>query len=356
MKTIVDETLACLKNGESVVTATIIRHKGSTPRETGARLMIRQDGSIVGTIGGGVLEADVIQKGKALFESKNPLFLGFDMSKMALESSAMVCGGKLSVLLDVLLPDNDTISLFEQIKRAFETRQPAILVIQLDYEGEQIHHLSRGLSRDDKLLVGDLSCDQSVLHQISSTVPDSRKPSVMIIDDTHYWAEPLLFPTQLVLFGAGHVSQATARLADITGFQVIVVDDRKELMTVENFSDSIQLLAPEKSEQWPSALELDADSYAVILTRSHQLDKEMLRRCLKAEAAYIGMIGSRRKRDTIYGSLLKEGIKQEQLERVHCPVGLDIGASTPEEIAVSIMAQLITVRSRTHPDQTPQSG
>jgi xanthine dehydrogenase accessory factor len=153
------------------------------------------------------------------------------------------------------------------------------------------------------------------------------------------------------LFGAGHVSLQVARLAKIVDFHTVVLDDRHEFANRERFAgaDDIQVLS--SFEEACGDLDIDADSCLVILTRGHLHDKTVLRQALGTQAGYIGMIGSRRKRDLIYTALRAEGFSAGDLNKVHCPIGLAIGAQTPEEIAVSIVAELIRFRANRQPDE-----
>ena len=147
------------------------------------------------------------------------------------------------------------------------------------------------------------------------------------------------------LFGAGHVSLQTAILAKRVGFETVVLDDRMEFANRCRFSDADDVRVLASFEQAFEGLEIHADSYLVILTRGHLHDKTVLQQALKTPAGYIGMIGSRKKRDAVYRALEKEGFSSADFEKVHCPIGLSIGAQSPEEIAVSIVAEMIHARS-----------
>jgi xanthine dehydrogenase accessory factor len=157
--------------------------------------------------------------------------------------------------------------------------------------------------------------------------------------------EPTVLPGTVYLFGAGHVSRPVAELASVVDFQTVVLDDRAEFSNAERFPKADQIKVIPSFHQAFEGLDIDRDSYVVILTRGHLHDKTVLEQALKSNAGYIGMIGSRRKRDLIYQELLGKGFAKNELERVCAPIGLAIGAETPEEIAVSIVAELIQVRA-----------
>jgi xanthine dehydrogenase accessory factor len=152
-------------------------------------------------------------------------------------------------------------------------------------------------------------------------------------------------PGTLFLFGGGHVSQKLAPLADTLGFRIVVVDDRSEFANPERFPQAEEFVVPDSYENAIQQGDIDAESYLVIVTRGHLHDKTVLAQALRTPAAYIGMIGSIRKRDAIYDELRAVGFTDHDFRRVHSPIGLKIGAESPEEIAVSIAAELIQVRS-----------
>jgi xanthine dehydrogenase accessory factor len=149
-------------------------------------------------------------------------------------------------------------------------------------------------------------------------------------------------------FGAGHVAVPTAHLASLVGFRVVVVDDREEYANTERFPDADEVRVIDDYNRAFEGFEIDADSFIVILTRGHRYDREVLEQSLKTKAGYIGMISSRKKRDTVYQTLIKEGVTTaDRLAYVHSPIGLSIGAETPEEIAVSIVGEMIAERGKT---------
>jgi xanthine dehydrogenase accessory factor len=155
--------------------------------------------------------------------------------------------------------------------------------------------------------------------------------------------EPLASPPELLIFGGGHISLSLARIARMVDFRVVVIDDRPEFANPDRFPEADETIAGEMASV-TARLSAGPHAYIVIVTRGHQHDARVLEWAAATEAAYVGMIGSRRKIATIYAHLKEKGITQEQLDRVHSPIGLAIGAETPEEIAVAIMAEIIQVR------------
>ena len=183
------------------------------------------------------------------------------------------------------------------------------------------------------------------MEALTTRASKERLPEVLEIETRRFFVEAALPSETVYLFGAGHVSQQVALVAALVNFKTVVLDDRAEFANQERFPKADEVIVAPSFNQAFTGLEIDYDSYLVIVTRGHVNDKVVLAQALRSKAGYIGMIGSRRKRDMVYQELLKEGFTQEDINRVHSPIGLNIGGETPEEIAVSIVAELIQVRS-----------
>ena len=173
-----------------------------------------------------------------------------------------------------------------------------------------------------------------------------RPIQVTQLENSTVVIEPARKPKTLHLFGAGHVARPTAHMASLVGFRVEVMDDRDEFANAGRFPDADVIRVLPDFNRVVSEAAVDGDSFVVVVTRGHGYDRTVLAQILKTEVCYIGMIGSRRKRDSSYRALRTEGFTHDDLRRVHCPIGLDIGAETPEEIAVSIFAELVRHRAR----------
>jgi xanthine dehydrogenase accessory factor len=254
MTDIYQEIVRIKEEGEEAALVTIVSTTGSTPREEGTKMLVKPDGSILGTIGGGNLEAQVIEEAVKVIKQGKPKRLHMSLTAKEAEEVGMICGGDLEVFI-----------------------------------------------------------------------------------------EPILTPPTLYLFGGGHVSLPLAKMGKLLGFKITVIDDRAEFAHPERFPEADILLAGDFTSSFPK-LKIDKSSYIVIVTHGHQHDELVLEWAVGTQAKYIGMIGSQTKVKTIYSHLLAKGISKEKLDRVHAPIGLAIGAQTPEEIAVSILAEIIKVR------------
>jgi len=300
-----------------------MKSAGSTPRTAGASMAVFEDGSMLGTIGGGSVENESHIAAKRMKPGSSKI-QDFDLTANDAASLGMVCGGAMSVLLDSLLPNKENITLVQGIIRRYESGDKRQLTTTLTSAGTI-------LRRD--LLPPD-----------NDTLEPLRAPCVCPTDDGFLFVEPLILPETVHFIGAGHVAQATAPLAASVGFRLNVVDDRNDFANMERFPNANEIHVVDNLKACLPK-DLGAEDYVVIMTRGHLHDKEVLAQALNAGAGYVGMIGSKKKKAAVYDSLLKDGFTQEHLDRVHCPIGLSIGADTPEEIAVSIMAELIAFRA-----------
>jgi xanthine dehydrogenase accessory factor len=245
--------------GDESALATVISASGSTPREEGAKMLVKPDGSILGSIGGGSIELKVIQEAIEVIKSGRPKHLCYRLKEG--EELGMICGGDIEVFV-----------------------------------------------------------------------------------------EPIIAAPTLFILGGGHISFTLASMAKLVGFRIVVVDDRPEYATPQRFPEAEQTLVSSYDKAF-SKLKVSKSGCIVIVTHGHKGDAAALEGALSTEAKYIGMIGSRTKNESVYARLMAKGITQKQLERVYAPVGLPIHAQTPEEIAVSILAEIIKVRRSRNDNQ-----
>ncbi len=251
---IYEEIVKLQRGGRSGAVATIVNSRGSIPSFQSAKMLVRDDGSIAGTIGGGCVEAEVWQAAREVIAQEKPRTLSFDLNQNPKYDTGLVCGGTLEIFIEPVLP------------------------------------------------------------------------------------VPLLY-----IFGAGHVAFELFKAARNAGFDCIVTDDRDTYANTGRFPGALRVIAKDFDQAF-SEITPSESSYIVICTRGHRDDMRALRWAVQTPARYIGMIGSRRKAITVFRELTGEGLKPEMFDRVHSPIGLDIGAVTPEEIAVSILAELIATR------------
>jgi len=329
--------------GEPFVLATIFSHSGSTPRSSGSRMLITADGRGIGTIGGGLLEAGAMSRAAELIGLGQSGVLHFDLNHDVLATMDMICGGQAEILLALVRPTDANRAVFESW-RELSAEGGGALLTRVTGTDRHIGAVAHGVMTARGGVVGDLSLSGPERKNLAAAAAPGKLCTVPV-SGGFVLVAPETRVCTVHLFGAGHVAVATARVAALAGFRISVADDRAEYAARGRFPDAWRIRVLESFDQSFSNEVLDPGDYVVILTRGHLHDKTVLARALKTRAGYIGMIGSRRKRDAIYGALLKEGFRQPDLDRVHSPIGLSIGAETPEEIAVSIVAEMIQHRT-----------
>lgn len=241
------EIIDLCNRGEAFAVATVVESIGSTPGKPGAKMIIKKDGTTIGTVGGGEVEFSVIKEGINVLSSEIPRLIEY--------GKEMQCGGKMKIFVEPILTD------------------------------------------------------------------------------------PVLY-----IFGAGHIGRALSKIAATAGFNITVIDDREQFLTRERFPDAKELISGNYEKIIPD-LPLDHNSYIVITTRTHSTDEAVLRECIGREHAYIGMVASREKTNSIFSRLKEQDISEKQLREVHAPIGKKIGSRTPGEIAVSIMAEIISLKN-----------
>ena len=240
--------------GQKCALATIVEVRGSIPSYESAKLLVREDGSMLGTIGGGCVEAEVWNAAREVMETEKPKHLTFSLGQDAAYDNGLICGGQLDVFVEAVLP----------LPHAF-------------------------------------------------------------------------------IFGAGHISKSLSKVANLAGFSTVVIDDRESFANRERFPEAAAVHAGEYEEVFPQ-LAINETSYVIIVTRGHRDDMRVLKLALSTTARYLAMIGSKRKVLNVIRELEKEGVERAAFEKIHAPMGLDIGAISPEEIAISVAAEMIAVR------------
>jgi xanthine dehydrogenase accessory factor len=345
MDPIVASACELIDQGRAFVLATIIRQQGSTPRTAGTRMLITPEQEIAGTIGGGLLEAETMRTAARMSAEAPARVLTFDLTNRDAAVMEMICGGLVQVLLDYIPPSGANRELFHIWKDLLSQGQPAMLVSTVYGDEAHVQHIEHAILGSDGCVQGRLDFSKDGMEKLSLLMTQPAQIHVLRLEDRLVVADPGQLAPTLYIFGGGHVARPTAHLAAMTGFSVVVLDDRPEFSAAERFPEAKATRTIASFNAAFDNLPVNGNSYIIIVTRGHLHDRTVLAQALKTPAAYIGMIGSRRKRDTIYEQLLKDGYTAADIDRVHSPIGLTIGADTPEEIAVSIVAEMIAVRA-----------
>jgi len=312
--------------------------------------LVRDDGSIVGTIGGGLFEAGVLEFANTALKTRTSHRAMFSFTGSDAASKEMICGGLADVLVEYIDASNRIDEeVFRRLVTMTRDRDSGYLLTGLIVSpGSQIVGTLPHLLLDERgASLGEILSQETVLQ----AMPEKRliKPAqVLEVQgcDCPVFLERLHTRGTIYLFGAGHVGECVAHLGAYVDFRVVVLDDRSEFANAQRFPEADQIMVVGSFADVFEELALDEDSYVVIVTRGHAHDKTVLSRSLRTRAGYIGMIGSRRKTNLIYQALMMEGFTREDLQRVNSPIGLPIGGETPQEIGVSIVAEMIQMRNR----------
>lgn len=338
MKQLIQEMADLCRRGETFALATVVTRNGSAPRSAGAKMLVRADGSTTGTVGGGMLEAEVTKQAGQVLRSRRAVVESFKFSGEDAASMDAICGGQVQVLVEWLDGGDEQLAgIIGELSQAARQHRKTWLVSGLPHEGRKPRH---ALVRRDGSLLGVLPPGLA-----AEEIVEMRQPALVETGEGPFLVEPLEIGGTAYIFGAGHVSRSLAEFTKAVGFWTVVLDDRAEYASTRRFPAADELVVIDSFDDALRCINVDRDSFIVIVTRGHLHDQTVLAQALKTGAGYIGMIGSRRKCALIFQALLKEGFTQEDIQRVHAPIGLPIEAETPEEIGISIVAEMIQVRA-----------
>jgi len=333
-----------LRNGSSSVLVSIINQQGSSPRHGGTKMVVDDQGKSHGTIGGSLLEATVINDAVAVLSEKKSRVMSFNLTGDSAYSKDMICGGKAEILLDFIPSSKENLNLFTTVHDMLRAGRDFYFLTAYRDQGCFVEVLGHTLFTSDGKTIGNYSWNASDLDTLKSEAKGISTTAVLKLADIRVVMDPIRKTETLYCFGAGHVAMPTAHMAALAGFRVVVIDDRAEYANKERFPDADEVRVIDDFNHALDDLIIDADSYIVIVTRGHVFDRVVLGTALNTKAGYIGMISSRKKRETIYQALMSDGVSKEALAQVHSPIGIDIGGETPAEISVSIVAELISER------------
>ncbi|MDP2337903.1 MAG: XdhC family protein [Bacteroidota bacterium] len=331
------------------VLATVLRTYGSTPQKAGSSAVIAKNQLLAGTVGGGMTELKVIQQTQKILESKLSGIFSFDLGGNLDKGRDSICGGGMSILLDAA-PEIH-LPVFIQLKNSLEERRQGVLMTWIDESNQEKIKISRfWLSEINPQLPNNFGSKvEQVIAEMYEHPNDASNqliPVIETITNGFVYLESIVSKPFLFIAGAGHIGRTLAHLGKFLDFEVTVWDDRPEYADKTQIPDADFVLSG-SVDSITEQIEIRNDSYLVIVTRGHKSDAEVLRKFIGSGAAYIGMIGSKAKVSQMKTAFLENGwASTEQWDRIFTPIGLDIGAQTVEEIAVSIAAQLVKIRNQ----------
>ncbi len=305
-----------IRAGQAGALATVARVRGSTPVPAGTKMLVGSEGRLIGSVGGGCVEADVIGAALTAQASHRPTLLTHHLNADLAGDLGLSCGGTVDVFVEPLIANEQYVRVLEAAAGA----DSGLVRTATDWTREAPVKTFEARPR--------------------ATVSGS---AATLTRDGRFMEERLTQPPRVFVFGAGHVGSAIARAAAAAGFRVVVIDDRADYADASRFGDHVITLASDVDAAL-SRYPLTAADAVVIATRGHRNDAVILERVATSPAGYVGLLGSRRKKIVVTKGLTAAGVPAKSLQRVRVPVGLAIGAVTPEEIAVSVVAELIAWR------------
>lgn len=336
MRELFEELLRVLAGGEDAVLVTIIASSGSTPRGAGSRMLVRRDGTTRGTVGGGAVEYQATLTAMESIKKKASHIKGFTLNRNQVADIGMVCGGDVVVYFQYISPDDTVFAEF----------------------GKKV--LDALLRDEDSWLLLDITdetCWQMGLYSRSTGLLGMEMPETALdaglfgnrtlqkeVEGRKYYIEPLVQAGTVYVFGGGHVAQELVPVLDHVGFRCVVMDDREEFANKAVFPQAAETIVGDL-ERIGDYIDVRPCDYVCVMTRGHQYDYYIQRQALSLKPCYIGIMGSRNKIRVVTEKLMDDGFSREEIEACHMPIGTEIHAETPAEIAISIAGELISIRA-----------
>jgi len=346
-----DEVLAALAalgtTGRRAALASLVWSSGSIPMSDRAKMLVGEDGTVMGTIGGGCLEAEILTLAGQVIRTQRPELSRFTLTEEQAGEGGLNCGGSLRILTEPVARQE----VFTALHRARLERRSCALVGLLVPGQTQVPRMLVAPGQDPLGVLGTPELDQWAAAQAEAVLAldqgesqlQALAPALGGATGAELFIEPYLPSPLLYIFGGGHVGGQVCRLAAQVGFEVVMVDDRAQFSNPRRHPAAHRcVVAP--FDQVFTQLPIDNRSYLIAATRGHEHDEVVVEQAIRTPAQYVGMLGSERKKLLMWERLAGRGADRGRLEAVYAPVGLNIGADTPEEIAVSVVAELVRVR------------
>jgi xanthine dehydrogenase accessory factor len=349
MQPLLEALLNAVRAGRPVAYTALVETRGSTPQKAGATMLVFGDGAQIGTLGGGCVEAEVKRRALGLLTGGTPQLLSFQLDHDYGWDDGLICGGRMLMLVDPVRPGDDLV-YHERLADALAAGRGVTEGVVINGESAGAPEGARLLFDKDGALIAARGSAEAPPASRQHLRPLSDRPRPYVSGGFSYL--PHLPRCRLVIVGGGHVGAKVAELAAQVDFDVWVIDDREDYCNAARFPAAKRLICGPMDEVLPR-IEVDADTFCIIVTRGHNHDETALYHLVNRPSRYLGMIGSRRKIRLIFDDLRREGVSDDALSRVRAPLGLDIGSQTVPEIAVSIVAELIARRNLGGDDSVP---
>jgi xanthine dehydrogenase accessory factor len=332
----------------AMVVATVVKTSGSTPQKPGAKLLVRADGSGVGTLGGGCVEGDIWFASSQLLKNGGPAEMrDYELNEDLAAQDGLVCGGTMYFLLDPIREPAEADVFNGEVIAAYEGGAPvAVASLMKVPEGSELEVGTKLLIRENGSTsgsLGDEKLDANAMNEARRLMAMGKNDYITAESGAEYFIEAYTTPPTLVVAGGGHVSKALSNIATTLGFRIFIIDDREEFSNADRFPEAEQTVVSDYGSAFEK-LPIGTNSFIVIATRGHRYDASAMAAAMRTPASYVGLLGSKRKTILIYEELFAEGFTMEEVQSVRSPIGLNISARTPEEIALSIMSEIVGFR------------
>ena len=347
MYEVIEKSLIELEQGKKIVLATVVNTKGSTPQKIGSKLLIRKDGSTIGTLGGGCVEGDIWFESKTMLEENTPeesRYREYTLNQELAEEEGLVCGGTMFFLLDKLEPNKSNIEYLRTLQNSLNGKEGGKSLITLvDSTNNKIMTGTKKIFDFDQ--TSNIKNDEIFAdpNQIEDVINNRQNKCVKLEDGNEWYVEMYTTPSTLLICGGGHIANSLAPLAHKLNFNVWITDDRKEFANRNRFPNA-ERIVNDLPENALKSLPVTENTYIIIATRGHRYDLVATQAAVSTNAKYIGLLGSMRKAILVSEDLLKNGIPEDKVKAIRSPVGLDLRGRSPDEIAVSIIAEMLMIR------------
>lgn len=324
---------------KSIALATVIQTWGSAPRRAGAKMALTPDGKITGSVSGGCVEGAVYEAGVEVLKSDRPQLLHFGVADQTAWEVGLACGGSIDIFVKPLDPH-----FFDALRSALIAESPAVTATVIRGDDEMVGREMLLLENGNVIGMYDHNIGEQALALAKESLAQGVSRRVRLDESTEVFLDTLLPPPTLITVGGVHITMALTALAKTLGYRTVVIDPRSAFGSTERFPHVDQLIRIWPQEAFQQ-VPLTRSTAVAMLTHDPRLDDPALKIALPSPAFYVGALGSKTTQSKRRQRLLEEGLTEEQLNRLRGPIGVDIGAGTPEEIAVSIMAEIVAARN-----------
>lgn len=341
MKDILPQLQAWRANNESIAIATVIQTWGSSPREVGAKMGVTANGKMTGSVSGGCVEGAVVQAGMEVTKTGKPQLLHFGVADETAWEVGLACGGTIEVFVQPL-----EAQIFEPLSAAIDAEQPTASVTVVRGPDDLLGHGLVWAGGQDFSPILDGELREGAIQAARSSLADGQsRRHTLPGGQVEVFADVILPSPTIVMIGGVHIAIALAKLAKVLGYRTVIVDPRRAFGSPERFSHADRLI-----QAWPDealeSLQLSHSTAVAVLTHDPKLDDPALRKALPSPAFYVGALGSKTTQAKRRARLLDAGLSEAQVGRLHGPIGLNLGAHNPEEIALSILAEILAARDQ----------